>query len=728
MTETRFGASWWGKRWIESLERLSTAWQSRLPRGRDYAEKGHVIAISVSSGRIDARVQGSRSKPYTTTIEMTPHRKDEWEGLVSVLAREARYAAELLGGEMPEDIEEEFRTQGMSLFPARNSELIANCSCPDKARPCKHIAAVHYAFGQALDRDPFLLFELRGADRDMLLDAFHHAWFPEATESDVDDTEVDPSNGIAIAPLSADRFNRSIDGTSDITISIREPEENLILLTRLQNPPAWDLPVKLVDLLGPVVEKASEMARGFALMSADIEQDDDTVLSEEELDLSPDEGEESPYNRFFEGMRPLEARKTEDGAVTLPSALPGADLLAGAIGVDQDAEARNQRAKVGKRKAAEAAPAPPAAGQPVVLRRRKAEPAIRRRPGADTAGDEAPAEAPQPVVRRRSAVADKSEPVTRRKGAAPQSAEPVTRRKAKAEESAAGEEKPAKAAEPAVRRRRKVVGDEGDARPARPLMTLDTMARAAWAEGDAEKTFEPSSEAWLTEPNDQRFLLMAAAAEQLDGVLKRFEPIADKVVEAARRQGRRVSTQQLLLLLTAGRYDAATEFMLGMDTEVWQGADPPGALYLSFVLMALIGERSIPENSNLSSLVDELFERGETAFSDLDDPPAPVGAWLEFTLADAPLADEHHAQLLQIARNMGLSLVEFARSRPIELRPPKVARLAVAVAEAMRLLADEEDYDSYTAMANARSAADPQLGRAVQQAMSDSSLMGYLGA
>jgi hypothetical protein len=47
-----------------------------------------------------------------------------------------------------------------SLFPTARADLETECSCPDYANPCKHIAAVYYLLGEEFDRDPFLLFRL----------------------------------------------------------------------------------------------------------------------------------------------------------------------------------------------------------------------------------------------------------------------------------------------------------------------------------------------------------------------------------------------------------------------------------------------------------------------------------------------------------------------------------------------------------------------------------------
>lgn len=86
MTLGRYGNTGWGTAWIAALERLSTAWQNRLPRGKDYAEKGHVMQLQVHAGKITARVQGSRAKPYSTSIEIPPSASRIRSGCCSRLA------------------------------------------------------------------------------------------------------------------------------------------------------------------------------------------------------------------------------------------------------------------------------------------------------------------------------------------------------------------------------------------------------------------------------------------------------------------------------------------------------------------------------------------------------------------------------------------------------------------------------------------------------------------
>jgi uncharacterized Zn finger protein len=118
---------------------------------------------------VTAEVQGSRPRPYKVRIHVEILSRQETESLAATLSDQVLFAAKLLAGEMPQDIEQAFGAAGLSLFPERHSDLRTECSCPDWSNPCKHVAAVYYLLGEEFDRDPFLLFKLRGIDRDQLL-------------------------------------------------------------------------------------------------------------------------------------------------------------------------------------------------------------------------------------------------------------------------------------------------------------------------------------------------------------------------------------------------------------------------------------------------------------------------------------------------------------------------------------------------------------------------------
>ena len=162
-----FGETWWAGRWMEVLEGFRLG--SRLARARTYARQGQVLSIDVKDGAVSAAVQGSRPKPYSVEIAVKKLGKRDWARLSRAFLDRPVFAAKLLSGQMPENIEEAFSDVGLSLFPEKFTELETDCSCPDWSNPCKHIAAVYILLGEEFDRDPFLIFALRGADRENLL-------------------------------------------------------------------------------------------------------------------------------------------------------------------------------------------------------------------------------------------------------------------------------------------------------------------------------------------------------------------------------------------------------------------------------------------------------------------------------------------------------------------------------------------------------------------------------
>jgi uncharacterized Zn finger protein len=162
-----FAESWWAQRWISVLESFDIG--ARLQRGRRYARSGQVLSIDIQTGKITALVQGSRPSPYEVIIDVRQLPRTAWKKVAAAAASQAVFASKLLGGQMPREMEDAFRAQGVTLFPARNEDLRTNCSCPDWSNPCKHIAAVYYLLGEEFDRDPFLIFRMRGMGREEFL-------------------------------------------------------------------------------------------------------------------------------------------------------------------------------------------------------------------------------------------------------------------------------------------------------------------------------------------------------------------------------------------------------------------------------------------------------------------------------------------------------------------------------------------------------------------------------
>ncbi|HEX9936066.1 MAG TPA: SWIM zinc finger family protein [Longimicrobium sp.] len=162
------GESWWSKRFLEALQAVTDP--GRLTRGRSYARTGQVMGLKVEPGTVTAQVQGSRPAPYAVSVALAPFTDADWARAEAALAGEALFAAALLAGEMPHDVEQAFAAAGLALFPTKPRELRTSCSCPDAANPCKHVAATYYILAEAFDTDPFLVLAWRGRPRERLLE------------------------------------------------------------------------------------------------------------------------------------------------------------------------------------------------------------------------------------------------------------------------------------------------------------------------------------------------------------------------------------------------------------------------------------------------------------------------------------------------------------------------------------------------------------------------------
>ncbi|HET6899621.1 MAG TPA: SWIM zinc finger family protein [Vicinamibacteria bacterium] len=249
-----FGQSWWARRWLDVLERLELG--GRLTRGRAYARRGQVLDIKVEEGCVGASVQGSRDEPYSVTIRVHALSPADWRKVADSLRRQARFAAKLLASEMPEDVEDAFKGTGVSLFPARRAELATECSCPDWANPCKHIAAVYYLLGEEFDRDPFLIFQLRGLSREGLV-ALLRAPEPEAKPKK---TRARSSPAARPEPLPADPAVFWGGGEVPPLPEVRAPEQAAALLRRLGPFSFWRGKTPMTAELDPLYERAAAKA------------------------------------------------------------------------------------------------------------------------------------------------------------------------------------------------------------------------------------------------------------------------------------------------------------------------------------------------------------------------------------------------------------------------------------------------------------------------------------
>jgi hypothetical protein len=159
--------TWWSKRFVDVLESYGLG--GRMQRGRRYARAGQLLSLEVTAGLLLAQVQGSRRTPYVVSVRSPQPSAAHWRKLDATFRSRVGFAARLLAGEVPPDLEDAFGAAGVGLFPRSWADIDATCSCPDGANPCKHIAATLYVFADQLDRDPWLLLTWRGRTREQVL-------------------------------------------------------------------------------------------------------------------------------------------------------------------------------------------------------------------------------------------------------------------------------------------------------------------------------------------------------------------------------------------------------------------------------------------------------------------------------------------------------------------------------------------------------------------------------
>lgn len=159
--------SWWGKAWCENLERYAD-FENRLARGKRYVRMNTVVDLQIHKGKVSARVQGRRKTPYKVEVRISPISEQRCQAVIAKCGQKIDNLEKLLNGDFPTELKDVFLSED-GLFPAQN-EISFQCSCPDWALMCKHVAAVLYGIGARFDEDPLLFFALRGIEVDRFVD------------------------------------------------------------------------------------------------------------------------------------------------------------------------------------------------------------------------------------------------------------------------------------------------------------------------------------------------------------------------------------------------------------------------------------------------------------------------------------------------------------------------------------------------------------------------------
>lgn len=163
----RIASTFWGEAWCDHLEKFSD-YENRLPRGRTYVRNGSVCHLEIGKGKVSAKVMGSRM--YDVDIKVKPLPPERWKSVKARCGGAVGSLLDLLSGRLSERVMRAVTDRAQGLFPSPR-EISLDCSCPDWADMCKHVAAAMYGVGARLDRAPEQLFALRGVDHQELVGA-----------------------------------------------------------------------------------------------------------------------------------------------------------------------------------------------------------------------------------------------------------------------------------------------------------------------------------------------------------------------------------------------------------------------------------------------------------------------------------------------------------------------------------------------------------------------------
>ncbi len=164
----KMARTWWGQKFLDVLSISMNI--GRLKRGRSYAGPSRILEFEISGDTVTAKIRGNinpyfevyKEPRYKVTVKLKRFSASDWNMIIDQISRNAAFLSQLLMDEMPSTIEDVFVQRGLYLLPRERADLISKCSCPDYASPCKHVAGVYYKIASLLDRDPLLLFQLRG--------------------------------------------------------------------------------------------------------------------------------------------------------------------------------------------------------------------------------------------------------------------------------------------------------------------------------------------------------------------------------------------------------------------------------------------------------------------------------------------------------------------------------------------------------------------------------------
>ncbi len=273
----KMARTWWGEKFLDALASCMDI--GRLTRGRAYSSPYRLLKFQINDHGVSAKVRGNISSyfevyeepRYNVTVSLFKFSTDDWKGIANDISQHAAILSQLMLNEMPTDIEKVFNSRNLRLLPRNYSDIISHCSCPDYAPTCKHVAGVYYKIASLLDRDPLLLFQLRGMQFDKLREILASSELGQALldRQDTETVKIEQQSHLYPSPSREPMDNTDLKSLWQGTQSLVETEylkEGAVTPAVLVKkggalPGFWYHDLSLVEMMEPIYERIVDKNR-----------------------------------------------------------------------------------------------------------------------------------------------------------------------------------------------------------------------------------------------------------------------------------------------------------------------------------------------------------------------------------------------------------------------------------------------------------------------------------
>lgn len=327
-SDATYPLSWAAQRWIRLIEQAASG--PAIVEGLNYARAGQTKSLSVDKGEARGVIQGRQYRAYDTVLKVQPFAEAKWEEVLAAMTDQAIYAAKLLAGELPANIEDLFAPLSLRLFPLEPGDVQVACNCrqinsaantglalggvrtiagepppaqaPEEPGWCKHAVCAAYLLADRFATDPFLMFTLRGLPPTELRESLRERRSAPAGTSASLPIYSPRVPGVGEVPApgldeAVERFWETPRGLEDLDLPIERPAVAHPLLRRLGPSPFAQAQFPLLGLLASCYEAFTEDAladQGPEMIGSDVPGsrsagDDSDDLADDLSDLGDDE-------------------------------------------------------------------------------------------------------------------------------------------------------------------------------------------------------------------------------------------------------------------------------------------------------------------------------------------------------------------------------------------------------------------------------------------------------